>query len=112
MKALAPKKNGDTNNIKALLAQLNQASVSTIDEYQATGDGQIDDEVPMNAIDELRDMTGMLLKMDAAPAGAVQKPTAGKSFNKRMSAMTGEDMLEVPDTDTEKNREDTLRETM
>merc|ERR1719502_1418279 len=113
MKQLAPKSKGDMSDIKALMEQLSQASISNtvVDvQYEAA---VIDEEVPMSAIDDLRETTKMLMKLGDKGDEDAAKPTAGKSFNKRMSAVGADQMKEFcPDGDSEKQREDTLRETM
>lgn len=110
MNAMAPKKTGDAKDIKELLAQLQQASVTNAAEEFQGMSIEIDREVPSHAVDDLRGMTTMLVKLDSPKADHIfEKPSAGKGIKKRLSAM---DVSDLPNPDNDKNREDTLRETM
>jgi len=100
MKAMAPKKNGDTNDIKALLAQLNQAATSEVKDYTSDMAIEVDHEVPMTAYEDLREMTTLLLKLESPKEGG------GGNRGKTIADYDG------PEIDTDKFREDTLRETM
>lgn len=120
IKSMAPMKTGGANDMKALLEQLQQASVSTPSDYQALG-LELDQEVPMNAIDELRGITGKLLKLDQQGESQVEKPVAGKrSLQKRVTHWTADQKASVPSAEDntwnednkDKAHEDDLKDTM
>lgn len=111
LKQLAPKSTGDAKDIKALLEQLQGAATSTADIVDInTLKTEVDNELPADAREDLQEMTRMLVKLDER-SGQVSKPTAGKSFNQRLSVMENPEEA-CPDWDNDAERERDVRDTM
>merc|ERR1719265_1480232 len=83
MQKLAGKKTGDASDVKKLLEQLNQASVSITSPSDIIADSgsfnmPTEEEPMMNSFEELRDLTQSLLKLgDNGNSANVALPVAG-----------------------------------